>query len=262
MMMNADPSMQQNDSILDTSGDDLNRIEPSTSNIDNPAYPSNSEQKVTEPLRLEYSPKRIGILQNGRSVTKKRRVCIRPVPQWINEPEQEHPDHHYSDRAGLWYSARELSECRREAKQLCQNSDIELIHAAYSLCASPTTSSLVIQTKVQQRLLRKSKDFGRQRGLERLSSQSHGLSRNLQILHAKTEFFIAQASQFVSTSTCAGTKRDDAELSKIYAQASMPAVRFARFLGETDALFVRNHRDHSVLVEDAAATVVNNLDLV
>ena len=186
--------------------------------------------------------KRIGIIipstmnTDGRSNNKKRRVCIRPEPQQIHKQESDFD----TDKIELWYSAQELSECRREARQLCEEVDIEdVIHGAYALVPSPPSSPLDNNKfkkaqKLQRRLLRRSADFERQRGLERRSSTSHGLSCNFQMILAKTELFLAQAHQMILLGYS-----DPAELSRVYTDASKQAVCFARLLGETDAAFAR-----------------------
>jgi hypothetical protein len=231
--MNAAPMIPRND-MISTPGD-LSRVAPSTT-VELPPSNSNIAPPVVE------RAKRIGgiILSSamnadGCSPNKKRRVCIQPEPHQIHEQESDYD----TDKIKLWYSAQELSECRREAKQLCEEVDIEdVIHDAYALAASPPSSPLDNNKfkkaqKVQKRLLRRSADFERQRGLERRSSTRHGLSCNFQIIQAKTELYMAQANQILLG------HRDPAELSKVYADASKQAVRFARLLGETDAAFAR-----------------------
>jgi hypothetical protein len=82
-------------------------------------------------------------------------------------------------------------------------------------------------------MIQQSPCFEEQRGLERLLSECHGFCRNLQILNAKTEVFISQVFQHLVSA--AGGRQDSGELAKIYGQASQPAARFARLLGEMDA---------------------------
>jgi hypothetical protein len=187
---------------------------------------------------------------DGRSASKKRRIVIQLEPQMIHE----HTSDHDTDKKELWYSGQELCECRREAIQLCEEVDIEdVIHGAYSLAASlasspPDNNHFKTARKAQKRLLRRSADFERQRGLERRSSVRHGISCNFQVIQAKTELFIAQANQRM---VFAG-HRDPIELSKVYADASKQAVCFARLLGETDAAFARPR----TVVRKEAPTVV------
>jgi hypothetical protein len=219
-MMNAAPLLPQND-MISTPGD-LCSVAPSTT--------------VAPPV-VERA-KRIGIIlpsnmnTDGHSNNKKRRVCIQPEPQQIIKQESNYD----TDKIELWYSAQELSECRRVAKQLCEEVDIEdVIHGAYALPSSPLDSNKFKKAqKLQKQLLRRSADFERQRGLERRSSLSHGLSCSFQMIQAKTELFLAQANQMILLGHI-----DPAELSKVYTDASKQAVCFARLLGETDAAFAR-----------------------
>jgi hypothetical protein len=233
--MNAAPLIQRNDMI--STPVDLSRVAPYTATVELPPSTSNIAPPVVE------RAKRIGGIivsstmnTGGCSSNKKRRVCIQSEPQQIHEQESDFD----TDKIELWYSAQELSECRREAKQLCEEVDIEdVIHDAYALAASPLLSLLDNNKfkraqKIQKRLLRRSADFERQRGLERRSSTRHGFSCNFQIIQAKTELFMAQANQMIFSG-----HRNPAELSKVYADASKQAVCFARLLGETDAAFAR-----------------------
>jgi hypothetical protein len=229
--MNAAPFIPRND-MIPTPGGDLSRVAP-INTVELPPSNSNIAPPVVQPA------KRIGAIifdTDGPSANKKRRICIQQEPQMIHE----HKSVHDTDKKELWYSAQELSECRREARQLCEEVDIEdVIHGAYALAASlasspPDNDDFKKARKAQKRLLRRSADFERQRGLERRSSARHGISTNFQILQAKTELFIAQANQMVFVG-----HRDPIELSKVYADASKQAVCFARLLGETDAAFVR-----------------------
>jgi hypothetical protein len=233
LMMNAAPLIPEND-MVSTQGDICRVATPTTVALP----PSNSN--IAPPVVKRA--KRIGIIlpstmnTDGCSNNKKRRVYIQPEPQQIHKQESGYD----TDKKELWYSAQELSECRREAKQLCEEVDIEdVIHGAYALAASPPLSPLDNNRfkqaqKLQKRLLRRSADFERQRGLERCSSASHGLSCNLHMLQAKTEIFLAQANQMILLG-----HSDPAELSKVYTDASKQAVCFARLLGETDAAFAR-----------------------
>lgn len=235
-MMNAAPLITRKDML--STPVDLSRIVPPTTVV---LPPSNSN--IVPPVVVERNKRKGCIILStsmknvdGFSTNKKRRVCIEPEPQQMHGQESDYD----TDKIELWYSAQELSECRREAKQLCEEVDIEgVIHGAYALAASPPASPLDNNKfkkaqKTQKRLLRRSTDFERQRGLERRSSGTHGCFRNLQIIQAKTELFIAQANQMVFLG-----QRDPAELSKVYAEASKQAICFAHLLGETDAAFAR-----------------------
>jgi hypothetical protein len=233
--MNAAPLIQRND-MISTPGD-LSKDAPPTTTFEVPPRNSNIAPPVVE------RAKRIGgvissstMNTDSCSPNKKRRVCIQPEPQQIHEQKSDYD----TEMIELWYSAQELSECRCEAKQICEEADIEdIIYNAYALAASSPMSpldnnKLKKAQKVVKRLLRRSADFERQRGLERRSSTRHGFSRNFQIIQAKTELFMAQANQMIFSG-----HRDPAELSKVYAAASKHAVCFARLLGETDAAFAR-----------------------
>jgi hypothetical protein len=223
--------------MISTPGDLCRDLAPPTTIVALPPCNSN-----IAPRPVVKRAKRIGIISSstmntdGCSNNKKRRVCIQPEPQQIHKQESNYD----IDKIELWYSAQELSDCRREAKQLCKEVNIEdVIHGAYALAASPPSSPLDNNKfkktqKLQKRLLRRSADFERQRGLERRSSASHGLSCNFQMIRAKTELFLAQAHQIIVLG-----RIDPAELSKVYTDASKQAVCFARLLGETDAAFAR-----------------------
>jgi hypothetical protein len=232
--MNAAPLIPRND-MISTPGD-LSRVAPPVTVEQPPSNSNIAPQVIGRAKRVGGIILSSTVNTNGRSANKKRRVCIQLEPQHIHEQISDYEN----DMTELWYSAQELSECRREAKQLCEEVDIEdVIHGAYALAASPPSSPLDNNKfkkakKFQKRLLRRSADFARQRGLERRSSASHGVSCNFQIIQAKTELFIAQANQMVVLG-----HRDPTELSKVYAEASKQAVCFARLLGETDAAYAR-----------------------
>lgn len=168
---------------------------------------------------------------------RKRRVSIQPVPTDI----QFLDDDHHANKDDLWYTLAGLNECKRDAKRLCMAVDIEdVIHEAYLVT---TTLPLADTTEVQT-MIQLSADFEEQRGLERLSSSYHGFCRNVAILHTKTEVFLAQASQIV---TSAGN--DPCALAKVYTDACKPAARFARFLAKVDESEAAQEYELSALLE-------------
>lgn len=94
----------------------------------------------------------------------------------------------------------------------------------------------------QQRLLQHH-PFQQQRGMERWSSHRQALSRGVTILQVKTEVFLAQEEAAATaaaeaTVSCRSLHLSSSSLAAVCAAASQPAVRFARFLGELDALVV------------------------
>jgi hypothetical protein len=74
--------------------------------------------------------------------------------------------------------------------------------------------------------------FEEVRGLERWVSRGHTLSRGLTILQVKTEVFLEQAKNSMIVD---GRAMPDT-LASICSTSSAPAVRFARMLGEIDAI--------------------------
>jgi hypothetical protein len=134
--------------------------------------------------------------------------------------------------------------------------------------ASSTPDELVDDIRAIQQHLLSIPAFRELRGMERWSSQCHALSRGLTMLQVKTEVFVLQAqhatqsqSSSLPPSRWAATvasvnpdclylqhqreqelsdQRHALELARACAEASAPATRFARLMGQLDAVLARD----------------------
>jgi hypothetical protein len=163
-----------------------------------------------------------------------------------------HLDVDVDDDDNTWLTRRELSDIKRAAKESCVAIDIEHeLHTTYteacSFCTQAcedvrtTTGGCCTHPALSYKLLAESKDFSRQRGLERWSSLAHYHARMVQLLVCKTDFFIEQSAQFLQG------KRDEDKLADICRNSSKAASQFALVLGQADVVAAADTQDEVTL---------------
>lgn len=176
--------------------------------------------------RVSYSEQEIADVTKVVSSPKKRRVNFDGIQ--VYRVEKLSPE--YEEE--LWYTDEELSEMKREVKRLCRRRELEEpLAAAYQW--GTTTAKRPVDAQAEAQAVTKllqSDFFHHQRGLERWSSSMHTMSRAMTAMQVKTEVLCAEPPDFFEIGDT------DELLAEACAEASAPAVRFARLLGQIDAI--------------------------
>ena len=125
-------------------------------------------------------------------------------------------------KQNCWYSKEDLVSSRKMARKLSRqvDSDPVLMETFDKACAQQHPTSAV-------RLLEESRDFWKQRGLERLS-RGHAISRNIQVCSVKSAVLLEQSCQYLEG------KKDPERLAQASLMASGPSQNFAYMLAMAD----------------------------
>lgn len=138
------------------------------------------------------------------------------------------------DQESTFYTRQDLNNMKQAAKKFCAHFDLDdPLFRAYQHHGEAPVDDEIARQKAS--VLSSSQGFEEQRGLERWTSQTHLLSRCVNIVRVRTEVLLEQTSQSITL------QKDPEKLAQVYRAASAPSASYARVLGLADVALRDNN---------------------